>query len=59
MASSLSSLVGNFVEGIYQIKCKDCDCFVECRSVKDNSIKYKFLSCKKDFSNKLDKELKK
>ena len=28
-------------------------------SDKDNSIKYKSLSCNKDYSNKLDKELKK
>ena len=28
-------------------------------SVKDNLIKYKCLSCNKDYSNKLDEELKK
>ena len=27
-------------------------------SVKDNSIKYKCLSCKRDYSNKFDEELK-
>ena len=32
---------------------------VEYESVKDNLIKYKCLSCKKDYSSKIDKELKK
>ena len=59
MASSLSSLVENLVEEIHKIKCKDCDCFLEYESVKDNLIKYKFLSCNQDYSNKLDKNLKK
>ena len=41
MASSLSNLVDNLAEGIYKIKCKDCDCFLKYESVKDNLIKYK------------------
>ena len=40
-------------------KCKDCDCFLEYESVKDNSTKYKCLSCNKDYSNKINEELKK
>ena len=59
MASSLSNPVDNLTEGIYQIKCKDCDCFLEYESIKDNLIKYKCLSCNKYYSNKLDEELKK
>ena len=59
MASSLSNLVDNLAEGIHKIKCKDCDCFLEYESVKDNLIKYKCLSCNKDYSNKLDEKLKK
>ena len=58
MASWLSNLVDNLAEGIHKIKCKDCDCFLKYESVKDNSIKYKCLSCNKDYSNKLDEELK-
>ena len=57
-ASSLSNLVDNLAEGIHKIKCKDYDCFLEYESVKDNLIKYKCLSCNKDYSNKLDEELK-
>ena len=59
MASSLSNLVDNLAEGIHKIKCQDCDCFLEYESFKDNLIKYKCLSCNKNYSNKIDEELKK
>ena len=58
MASSLSNLVDNLAEGIHRIKCKDCDCFLEYKIVKDNLIKYKCLYCNKDYSNKLDGKFK-
>ena len=38
MATSLSNLADNLTDGIHKIKCKDCDCFLEYESVKDNSI---------------------
>ena len=38
---------------------KDCDRFVEYGSIKENLIKYKFLSCCKEYLTKIDKELKK
>ena len=41
MATSLLNLVDNLREEIHKIKCKDCDCFLEYESVKDNSKKYK------------------
>ena len=59
MATSLSNLVDNLTEGILKIKCKDCDCFLEYKSVKDNFIKNKCLSCNKNYSNKIDEEFKK
>ena len=59
MASLLSNLVDNLAEGIHKIKCKDCDCFLESKSDKDNFIKYKCLSCSKDYSTKLDEKLRK
>ena len=46
-------------EGIHKTKCKDCGCFLEYESVKDNLIKYKCVSCNIDYSNKIDDELKK
>ena len=58
MASSLSNLINNLAEGIHKIECKDCDCFLEYESIKDNLIKYKCLSCNKNYSSKLDEELK-
>ena len=36
MATSLSNLVHNLTEGIHKMKCKDCDCFHEYESFKDN-----------------------
>ena len=59
MAISLSNLVDNLKEVIHKIKCKDYDCVLEYESVKDNLMKYKCLSCNKDYSNKLDEKLKK
>ena len=59
MASSLSDVVDNLAEGIHKIKYEDCDCFLEYEIVKDNLIKYKCLSYSKDYSNKIDEELKK
>ena len=60
MACLLSNLVDNLAEGIHKLKCKDRDCFFfEYESVKDNLTKYKCLSCNKDYSNKIDEELKK
>ena len=52
MASSLSNLADNLAEGIHNTKCKDCDHFLKYESVKDNLIKYKCLSCNKNYSNK-------
>ena len=59
MESSLSNLADNLAEGIHKIKCKDCDCFLEYESVKDNLIKYNCFSCNKDYSDKLYEKLKK
>ena len=53
MANSLSNLVDNLTEGIHKSNCKYCDCFLEYESVKDNLIKYKWLSCNKGYSNKI------
>ena len=58
MATSLSKHFDNLAEGIHKIKFKDCGCFLEFESLKDDLIKYKYLSCNKDYSNKLDGELK-
>ena len=59
MASALSNLIENLTEVIRNIKCKDCNCFLEYESVEDTFIKYKCLSCNKNYLNKPDGELKK
>ena len=38
MDTSLLNLVDNLTDGIYNIKCKDLDYFLEYESVKDNLI---------------------
>ena len=53
------SSLWNLAKGIHKTKYKDCDCFLEYESGKINLIKYKYLSCNKDYSNKLDEKLKK
>ena len=59
MATSLSNVVVNLTEGVHKNKRKDFDCFLEYESMKDNLIIHKCLSCNKDYSNKIDEELKK
>ena len=56
MANSISNLVDSLAGRIHKTKCKDCDCFLEYESAKGNLIKYKCLSCNKNYSNKLDEK---
>ena len=57
--SSLSIVVNNLAEEINKIKCKDCNCFSEYESVNDNLLKYQYLSCNENCSDKFDKKLNK
>ena len=41
------------------MKCKDCNCFTEYETVKENLVKYKCLSYNNDYSNNLDEKLEK
>ena len=56
ITTSLSNLVDNLTEEIYKIKCEYSDGFLQYESVKDNLIKYKCLSCNKDYLNKINEE---
>ena len=58
MASSLSNLVDNLAERIHKSEGKDCNCFLQYKSVNDNLIKYKCFSSNKNDSNKIDEKLK-
>ena len=59
MPTTLSNLADNLTEEIHKIKCKDFDCILGYGNVKENLIKYECLSCSKNYSNKIDDELKK
>ena len=59
IATLLSNIVDNLTEEIHKIKCKDCECFLEYESVREMSIKYKCTSCNKNYSNKINEELRK
>ena len=52
MASSLSNLVDNLMEGIHKIKWKHCGCFLEYKRVEINLIIYECLSCNEFYSKK-------
>ena len=41
-----------------KLNVENCNRFLEYERVKENSIKYKSLSCNKNYSNKIDEELK-
>ena len=57
--SSLSNLVDNQSQGIHEIKCKDCGCFLEYKPVEVNLIIYECLSCNEFYSKNLNEKLKK
>ena len=58
MATSLSNFVDNITEVIHNIKCKDCDCFLEYESIKDNLIKINVYLAMKIIHTKLMKNKK-
>ena len=41
-----------------EMKCKYCDCFLECANFKDDLIEYKCLICNKIYWGKFDEKLK-
>ena len=59
MMSSLLNLVDSLENEIHKVKCKGCGCFLKCETLNKNLIKYKCLSCNKNYSNKIGEELKK
>ena len=59
MATSLSKFVDNLTEGMHEIKSRGRGCSLEHESVKNNLKKYNYLSCNKNYSEKLNEGLKK
>ena len=64
MSSLSSNLVHNLAEGVDKLKCKDFHCFLVYESTSivkclNKMIKYKCLFWNSDYSNKIDKQLRK
>ena len=57
MSTSLSSLVNNLFDGLYNDKCTNCKSCLDYMSAKNNELMCKCLNCnknhKKDFNNDL------
>ena len=48
----LSSLVDSLSDGLYNIKCKDCNSFLDYMNFYDNKLAYRCFDCKTNFNNK-------
>ena len=75
MASSSPNLGNNLTEGIRRVKFKyghdnktceacgskykSCECFLEYKNLRQNSVKDKCLCCNNNYRKKFDKNLKK
>ena len=57
MSTSLSSLVNNLSDGLYNDKCTDCKSCFEYISAKDNQLIFKCLKCNKNYNKDLNKDL--
>ena len=57
VSSSLSSLVDSLSDGLYNIKCKDCNSFLDYMNFYDDKLVYRCFDCKTNydinFNNKL------
>ena len=57
MPTSLSSLVNDLSDGLYNDKCTDCKSCFEYISPKDNQLIFKCLKCKKNHNKEFNKYL--
>ena len=57
MLTSLSSLVNNLSDGLYNDKCTDCKSCPHYMSAKDNQLIFKCLNCNKSYNRYLNKDL--
>ena len=57
VSTSLSSLVDSLSDGLYNIKCKDCNSFLDYMNFYDDKLVYRCFDCKTNykinFNNKL------
>ena len=57
MSTSLSSLVNNLSDGLYNHKCIDCKSCLDYMSVKNNRLIFKCLNCNKNYNKEFNKKL--
>ena len=55
MSSSLSNLVDNLSEGIYNCKCTNCNSYVDYVISKDDQLIFRYFECKKNYKKTLIK----
>ena len=59
MASLLSSFTGNLYKGLHKGKCESCRCSLEYTTVKDNTLRFQYLNCNKNYEKEFGKGLEK
>ena len=57
MSSSLSKLADNLSEGIHNIKCVDCESYLDYIKTKNEKLILKFFNCETYYNKKINKEL--
>ena len=57
MATSLSNLVNNLSDGLYNDKCIYCKSYIDYMSIRDNRLIFKCLNCNKNYNKDFNKEL--
>ena len=57
MSTSLSKLVDNLSEGLYNDKCKDCKSYLDYMTTKDEELIFRCFSCKKNYEKYFNKYL--
>ena len=50
VSASLSSLVDSLSEGLYNIKCKDCNSFLDYMNFYDDKLVYRCFGCKTNYN---------
>ena len=57
MSTSLSNLVSNLSEGIYNDRCINCKSYIDYMTTKDEQLIFSCFRCKKNYEKDFNKEL--
>ena len=57
MSTSLSNLVSNLSEGLYNGRCIDCKSCLDYMTTKDEQLIFRCFGCKKNYEKDFNKEL--